>query len=1006
MNTGIARPIPSWKSVGVGIAATILSSLLVCAAVVAMHLSNQTALREATDVVSDLREARLNLIRGAVDLRIAMLSPDIGRREQALTRLQQAKRDFDAINALGSPDTPALDIEFADLIRALNRTLIDGDDPRALTEMRAAYQALDDRLLRIDAAKLRAVDELAEGQGRIFQIVITLSILLMAATSTAAIWSTRQRYLTIVSLRDSEERFRVMFDLSPLPKALVDPQGNVVALNLTFTKLFGYAQGEITTLDEWRRRAYPPEANREDITARMATHMEEARRNGFAEPEEITILSKDGTRHEMLLSAMPLEGGILASFTDITERKRAEKALHDEAARSEAARQTLAAALGAMTDPVAVIDAKGNFVHINKAFAAAQGYSSIELCPPRLDLMPDGRDLYAPDGSKLPREEWPIRRALRGETCIDLDYQVRHSDGRANWYANISAAPIRDSAGAVTGAVLVARDHTRQHQAEQALRAEMRKSDATRVDAENIRARLEAALGAMSDAVCIGDTDGRFVHFNTAFLRFHRIDERLACPPRQSEFMQLIEVLDENGAPLPAERRPLARALAGETNTDLEFQVRRTDSGRTWIGSYNIAPIRDRDDAIVGAVVTARDITQRKADEAKLLESQSQLAQAQKMEAVGQLTGGIAHDFNNLLAVIIGNLDLLRAGETEDAAEMLDTALHAANRGAELTRRLLAFSRRQTLQPRHVDPNALVDGLTTLLKRTLGANIEVDVRLSSDVGGVIADPAQLESALLNLAVNARDAMPGGGRLTVATRRVELDADYASLRSDVTPGIYEAISVTDTGAGMPADVAARAFEPFFTTKGVGKGSGLGLSMVYGFAKQSGGHASIYSEPGEGTTVTIYLPHHQTDRRAAAGAASPEVRARGTGQSILVVDDNPDICKLVATQLRSLGYDVAIASDGPQALARLAESALPAVLLTDIMMPGTMDGTVLAAQARKLHPAMPVVYMSGYAEGGESRDKIVADGFAFLQKPFTKAQLADTVAAAIERRGAGA
>ena len=1006
MISNTARPIPSWTSVGVGIAATILSSLLVCAAVVAMHLSNQTALREATEVVSDLREARLNLIRGAVDLRIAMLSPDIGRREQALTQLQQAKRDFDAIHAASAPDTQALDVEFADLIDALNRTLTDGDDPRALAQMRAAYQALDDRLLRIDAAKLRAVDELAEGQDRIFQIVITLSILLMAAASTAAIWSTRQRYLTIVSLRDSEERFRRLFDLSPLPMALIDTQGNVVALNLTFTRLLGYVREEIATLDEWRRRAYPPDADREDITARMAAHMEEARRHGFAEPQEIAILTKDGTRREMLLSAMPLEGGILASFTDITERKRAEKALHEEAARSDAARQTLAAALSAMTDPVAVIDAKGNFIHINKAFAVSQGYPAIERCPPRLDLLPDGRDLYAPDGSELPRAEWPIRRALRGETCVDLDYQVRHSDGRANWYANISAAPIRDSAGAVTGAVLVARDHTRQHQAEQALRAEMRKSDAARVDAESIRAQLEAALGAMTESICIADPGGRFVHFNNAFLRFHRIDERLACPPRQSEFVTLVEVLDEDGNPLPPERRPLGRALAGETASGIEHRVRRTDTGRTWIGDYNIAPIRDRDDAIVGAVVSARDVTQRKADEAKLLESQSQLAQAQKMEAVGQLTGGIAHDFNNLLAVIIGNLDLLRAGETEDAAEMLDTAIHAANRGAELTRRLLAFSRRQTLQPRHVDPNALVDGLTTLLKRTLGANIAVDVRLSPDVGGVIADPAQLESALLNLAVNARDAMPGGGRLTVATRRVELDEGYASLRADVMPGVYEAISVTDTGAGMPADVAARAFEPFFTTKGIGKGSGLGLSMVYGFAKQSGGHASIYSEPGRGTTVTIYLPRHQTDRRADAGAAPPEMRTRGAGQSILVVDDNPDICKLVATQLRSLGYEVEVAGDGPQALARLAEGPAPALLLTDIMMPGAMDGTAIAAQARKLHPAMPVVYMSGYAEGGESRDRIVADGHAFLQKPFTKAQLAEAIAGALEPRGRGA
>lgn len=1003
MLSGPARIIPSWKSVGAWIAATILSSLLIVAAVVALHVANQTALRAATGVVSDLREARLNLIRGTVDLRISMLSPDIGRRQQALAQLQQTKRDFDAIHAANSPDAQALDVEFANFIGALNRTLSEGDDPRVLLGMRAAYQALDDRLARIDAAKLRAVDELAADQDRVFQIVLAAAILLMGSTSAATVWFVRQRRLAIASLRESEERFRQFFDLSPLPMALVDTQGIVIAMNRTFTRIFGYASGEIATLDEWRRRAYPPEADRAQITARMAAHMEEARRNGFAEPEEITIIGKDGTRREMLLSAMPFEDCILASFTDITERKRAENALHEEAARSDAARQTLAAALGAMTDPVAVIDAKGNFVHVNKAFALSQGFARSELFPPRIDMLPGGRELYTPAGEKLRHEDWPIRRALRGETCVDLDFEVRHTDGRTDWYANISAAPIRDAAGAVTGAVLVARDHTRQHSAELALRAEMRNSDAARVDAEHVRAQLEAALAAMSEAVLIADTQGQFIHFNNAFLRFHRIDERLACPPRQSEFVTLVDVLDDNGVPLPPDRRPLGRALAGETASDIEHHVRRVDTGKTWIGNYNIAPIRDRDDAIVGAVVTARDITQRKADETKLQESLIQLSQAQKMEAVGQLTGGIAHDFNNLLAVIIGNLDLLRAGETEDAAEMLDTAIHAANRGAELTRRLLAFSRRQTLQPRNVDPNALVDNIMTLLKRTLGANIEVETRLSPDVGGVIADPAQLESALLNLAVNARDAMPGGGRLTIATRRVELDADYAGLRADVSPGVYEAISVTDTGIGMSPEIAARAFEPFFTTKGMGKGSGLGLSMVYGFAKQSGGHATIYSEPGRGTTVTVYLPRHRIDHRAGTGATPSEVRARGAGQSVLVVDDNPDICKLVRAQLVSLGYGVEIAGDGAQAMARLEQGPAPALLLTDIMMPGAMDGTAIAAAARKLYPAIPVVYMSGYAEGGESRDRIVADGHAFLQKPFTKAQLAEAVAGAIEARG---
>ncbi len=849
------------NSVAAWTAATILSSILICAAVVTLHLTNQRALREATNVVGELRQARLDLAKGIEGIRGATLLPGAFQREQAEALLRQAQRELTALSR-AHPDAAAeIGVAFEAFFVALSASFAPDAGTREAIELRAAYRALDDRAERLDVEKLAAIDELAEQQRRRFLTVLAVAALLMCAIGTLTVWSARQRQFAVASLRDSEERFRLMFDRSPLPKALIDSQGNVAALNRTFTDVFGYAEGDIRTLDEWRARAYPPDADRAEISARVATHLDGVRRDGFAEPVEVAIVCKDGMRREMLFSGTPLEGGVLASFTDITERKRAERALREAVARS----------------------------------------------------------------------------------------------------------------------------------------------DAARIDAESVRARLEAALGAMSESICIADAESRFVHINDAFRRFHRFGEGQTFPPTQAEFMKHVDVLDEDGAPLPPERRPLGRALAGEAASDIEHRVRRIDTGETWIGSYNTAPIRDRNGAIVGAVVTARDITQRKADVANLLESQSQLAQAQKMEAVGQLTGGIAHDFNNLLAVIIGNLDLLRAGETEDAAEMLDTAIHAANRGAELTRRLLAFSRRQTLQPRHVDPNALVDNLTTLLKRTLGVNIEVDVRLSPDVGGVTADPAQLESALLNLAVNARDAMPGGGRLTVATRRVELDADYAGLRADVTPGIYEAISVTDTGAGMPPEIAARAFEPFFTTKGVGKGSGLGLSMVYGFAKQSGGHATIYSEPGRGTTVTIYLPRHQIDRRDAAGAAPSEVRARGAGQSILVVDDNPDICKLVAAQLRSLGYGVEVAGDGPQALARLEQGPAPALLLTDIMMPGNMDGTAIAAAARKLYPAMPVVYMSGYAEGGESRDKIVADGHAFLQKPFTKALLAEAIAGALDPHG---
>jgi nitrogen-specific signal transduction histidine kinase/CheY-like chemotaxis protein len=390
----------------------------------------------------------------------------------------------------------------------------------------------------------------------------------------------------------------------------------------------------------------------------------------------------------------------------------------------------------------------------------------------------------------------------------------------------------------------------------------------------------------------------------------------------------------------------------------------------------------------------AHDLTARKRLE-------RELRQAQKMEAVGQLTGGVAHDFNNLLTVVLGNLEMLEerlAGE--DDLALLRDAREAARLGAELTGRLLAFARRQPLRPRAVDLGQAVPEAAALLRRTLGEAVELRTVLAPGLPPVLADPGQLQNALLNLAINARDAMPAGGRLTIEAAEAELDADAAETRPGLRPGRYVTLAVADTGAGMAPEVRERAFEPFFTTKGPGAGSGLGLSMVYGFARQSGGHAEIYSEPGLGTVVSLYLPRAEGAGDDAGGAAgrAPASAWPGRGETVLVAEDEPGVRRVTARRLRGLGYAVLEAADGPSALAVMERHPEVALLLTDMVMPGGMTGAALAAAARARRPGLAVVVVSGYA-APESLDGL-PEGTAWLRKPYAAADLARTLRRALD------
>ncbi|MCD6073271.1 MAG: domain S-box protein [Rhodospirillales bacterium] len=414
------------------------------------------------------------------------------------------------------------------------------------------------------------------------------------------------------------------------------------------------------------------------------------------------------------------------------------------------------------------------------------------------------------------------------------------------------------------------------------------------------------------------------------------------------------------------------------------------DGTRIWVNAI-INAIRGSDGALLGFAKITRDLTERRAAEERA-------RQAQKMEGIGQITGGVAHDFNNLLTIIIGNLETLQRNLASPALDVKrlqrssENAMRGARRAESLTQRLLAFSRQQPLDPKPIDVGRLVASMSDLFRRTLGELVSIETVRGGGLWQTYIDPNQLELAILNLAVNARDAMPNGGKLTLETANVHLDEKYASTQAEVVPGQYVMLAVTDSGIGMPADVKARAFDPFFTTKDIGHGTGLGLSQVYGFVKQSRGHVKIYSEPGEGTTLKLYFPrvHAQTDSPDDEIDAAP---VHGSaGEAILVVEDDPDVRTFSCDTLGELGYTVLEAENGLAALHLIDTRPEIRLLFTDVGLPGGLNGRQLSEEALKRRPDLKVLFTTGYARNAIVHDGRLDPGVELITKPFTQAALA--------------
>jgi PAS domain S-box-containing protein len=697
-----------------------------------------------------------------------------------------------------------------------------------------------------------------------------------------------------------------LMENAAVPTFMTGTDGQLFYANHAFCRLLGYTLSEVTSLGI-RKIVHPDDVGRtyEQTAALVAGEIQ-------SYTAERRYLNKNGKAIWVLASASRVvdeRTGKLLSLTvqavDIDRQKQAELALADSESRWNFA-------LESGGQGVWDHDLRNDRMFYSKMWRVMRGIDPNEEVDPSEDLWlsrvhPEDRE----------RVKILVRRQDTGEISVNsFEYRERHRDGHYMWILSRGRAVERFPDGRPARFIGTDTDITSLKSTEESL--------------QSISAFHNLVIENIPAMVFVKDAkDHKFMLVNRAGEQLLGIDRSELLgkndydffPKEQAEFfIERDNAVFESGEPQVTPEEPISTRHNG-------IRILHTTK----------IPVFDEQDRPIYLVALCQDITDRKAVE-------TQLRQAQKMEAIGNLTGGVAHDFNNLLGIIIGNLDILREklrgiGANDRRIDQLASeALSAGLRGADLVKRLLSFARRQPLHSQHINVNELIEGINKLLNRTLGEDIEIKLNLAANLWPVNADPSQLGASLINIVNNARDAMPKGGVLTIATSNQELDADYTARQADLAPGNYTLIEVSDTGTGIPPELLNNIYEPFFTTKEQGKGTGLGLSMVFGFVKQSAGHINVYSEVGHGTTIRIYLP------RASTNAIVPEAAATvapSSHETVLAVEDNEGLRRVVLRQLNDLGYRVIEAHDGPTAL-KILESEPIDILFTDIMMPGGLSG----------------------------------------------------------------
>jgi two-component system, cell cycle sensor histidine kinase and response regulator CckA len=750
-----------------------------------------------------------------------------------------------------------------------------------------------------------------------------------------------------------------MLEAAPDAMVCVDADGRIVLVNAQTERLFGYGREELTgQLVEM----LVPDAIRAGHPARRAGYVADPRPRQMGEGIELAGRRRDGSTFpaEISLSAIDADESILvmAAVRDVTERREA-----------SATASRLASIIQSSHDAVIGESLDRVVTSWNPGAERLYGYSAAEMI---------GRHIQVLILSETGAQERDIQAAItRGDRVEQFQADRVRKDG-TTVKVSMTLSPIVDRTGAIVGVSTVSRDITGQQRAD-----------------ARFRGLLEAAPDAM---VCV-DADGRIVLVNAQ-------TERLFGYGREELTGQLVEMLVPEAirAGHPARRAAyMADPRPRQMGEGIELAGRRRD-GSTFPAEISLSAIDAGDSILVMAAV--RDVRERLELQAERerLKTQAerdrlerQLHQSQRLESLGQLAGGVAHDFNNLLAVI-SNYAAFVAEEIDSKTpqqewqavrEDIQQIQQAAERAAGLTHQLLAFARRDVIQPRALDLNRVIEGVEQLLVRTLGEHVELSTGLAAGLQPVLADPGQIEQVLINLAVNARDAMPAGGKLIVATASTSIDEDHAASRFGLSAGPYVSLKVSDTGTGMPQDVIDRAFEPFFTTKAKGEGTGLGLATVYGIVTQLGGYVQIYSEPGLGTTFTILLP--ETSRPAERPSALPGAALGGSGETVLVVEDEAAMREVTRRVLTRNGFQVITAVNGLDAIEVAAGHPDDIdILVTDVVMP-QMLGKEAADRIRALYPAVKVLFMSGYTQGVLDTQGILETGINLIEKPFTERSL---------------
>ncbi len=771
----------------------------------------------------------------------------------------------------------------------------------------------------------------------------------------------------VEALRASEVRFRSLIEHSMDLISIVGPDGRFKYASPAVARLLGYAQDDLIGHLGFEY-VHPDDRPRvEAAFARaIADRASETR-------EEYRFRHKDGTwRHfdsvVTNLVGEPTVAGLVINSRDVTERRQAEETLQRE-------RFLVDTLLEHVPDPIYFKDIDSRFIRVNRALALRAG-----LRDPADAIGKTDADLFTPEhAAAARRDEVEIMRT--GRAMVNQEEKETWPDGRVTWVLS-TKMPLRAADGTVVGTFGVSRDVTERREAERRLQ-----------DSET---RFRTAFMTGTDAyLIVGRDDGRIVEANDQFLTMYGF--------RRGEVIGRTS-LELGLWAQPEARQELLAGLAGRGLVRNFEVLARRKNGETFPVLYSIASLPGEGPPLLMGVI--RDVTEQKRSAEALRSLEEQFRQAQRLEAVGRLAGGVAHDFNNILTAITGYTELLldefRANDPR--REDLEQIRVAAERASGLTRQLLAFSRKQVLQPRVLDLNEVIRGLEKMLHRIIGEDVKLAFTPGADLGTVRADPGQIEQVVLNLAVNARDAMPDGGHLTIETANVELGEAYVREHAGTTAGPYVMLAVSDTGIGMDVETRAHIFEPFFTTKEQGKGTGLGLATVHGIVTQSGGHIQLYSEPGHGTAFKIYLPR-SAGGTAPAAAEPPAPPSSGGGETVLVAEDDRAVRELVASALTQRGYRVLRAPDGQTAM-EMARSAGGQIdlLLTDIVMPG-MTGRALGEALKAGHAGLKVLYMSGYTDDAVLRHGVLQNGMPFLQKPFTPEALARMVRDVLDQRRSG-